>query len=151
MSSIPTTSLELIVPAIAFISHSSKDATIAVHIRDWLEQHNVASWFAPRDGMAGEAYGKSIVEAIKASRVLVVIVSANALASEHVQREVTLAVSNNVPVIPFRIDGTEPTGHLAYLLASLHVLHADVGPLESHLPSLKAAIDDFVAGRPSRL
>jgi hypothetical protein len=76
------------------------------------------------------------VKAIQNSRLMIVVISDESNQSTHVPREVERAVANDVIVVPFRIDAVEPTGAMAYYLASEHWLDAMTPPLESHLTQL---------------
>jgi hypothetical protein len=67
---------------------------------------------------------------------MVVVVSSSSNGSRHVVREVERAVANDVVVVPFRIDPIEPTGAMAFFLASEHWLDAMTPPLEQHIAQL---------------
>jgi hypothetical protein len=58
-------------------------------------------WIAPGDILPGADWGESIVKAIRASRVMVLVFSSHANASRQVRREVQSAFDKEVPVIPF--------------------------------------------------
>jgi hypothetical protein len=80
-------------PYDAFLSYSSQDKTIANAMCHYLEQRGLRCWIAPRDVRPGEDYAAEIIDAIMASRALVVVFSANANASKHVKSEVERAVA----------------------------------------------------------
>jgi hypothetical protein len=71
---------------------------------------------------------------------MVVVLSGAANGSRQVIREVERAVANDVVVIPFRIESVEPTGAMAYFLASEHWLDAMTPPLESHIAQLVVVV-----------
>jgi hypothetical protein len=119
-----------------FVSYSTRDKPVADAIVSRLEQAGVRCWFAPRDVMPGSVWGGAIVRAIETSRMMVVVLSGEANHSPHVLREVERAVANNVVVVPFRIESVEPTGAMAYYLASEHWLDALTPPLDSHIAQL---------------
>jgi hypothetical protein len=60
-----------------FLSHSSKDKTVADAVCATLEGHSIRCWVAPRDIPAGANWGESIIDAITASKVMVVILSSD--------------------------------------------------------------------------
>ncbi len=128
-----------------FISYSSKDKTAADAVVAGLEQKGVRCWVAPRDLTPGISWGKGIADAIEASQVMVVILSENSNQSKQVAREVERAVSKEVAVIPFRIENFDPTGEMAYFLASEHWLDAINPPLERHIDKLGNVIKLFLA------
>lgn len=124
----------------AFISYSSKDKTIADAVCARLEARGIRCWIAPRDVQPGAPYGEEIIDAIHGSRVMVLVLSANANASPHIPKEVERAVSRGVPVIPLRVENVIPAKSLDYFISSVHWLDAITPPLEQHLESLAATI-----------
>lgn len=127
-----------------FVSHSSTDKSIADAVVAGLEQKGIRCWVAPRDLTPGISWGQGIAEAIEKSQVMVVIMSEKANQSKQVAREVERAISNDVAVIPLRVQNIDPTGALAYFLASEHWLDAITPPLERHIEKLGSAIESFL-------
>jgi hypothetical protein len=80
-----------------FISYASADATIAQKVCTSLEAAGFPCWMAPRDVVPGTLYADGIVHAIDDSSILVLILSAQAVASAHVGREIERAVSKRHP------------------------------------------------------
>ena len=76
-----------------FVSYASQDAAVANSIVEHLEQHGVRCWIAPRDVKPGAVYADAIVRAINEANALVLVLSASAMASAHVGREVERAAS----------------------------------------------------------
>ena len=124
-----------------FISHSSRDKPIADAVCAALERRDVRCWIAPRDVIAGQPYGGEIMGAINNSRVMVLILSADANKSEMVMREVERAVSRAIPIIPFRIEDVRLSNSLEFFLGSIQWLDALTPPLERHLQSLADLVD----------
>jgi len=134
-----------------FISYSSKNKDAADAVCAALEAERIACWIAPRDTEAG-AYGPSIVRAIRAARVFVLLLSEESNTSQHVSREVERAVSLKLPIVPFAIAPVTLSDDMEYYVASLHRLDGFPGALADHLPGLIARIRAELAGeRPSRL
>lgn len=106
-----------------FVSHAWKDcADIAGTLVSRLESHSVRCWIAPRDVRPGEPYSSQIVEAIQASRLLVVFLTPAGSASEDVLQEVQIAHSEKKPIIPIRVALTPLGAGLRYFLEPLHRL-----------------------------
>ena len=124
----------------AFISYSSKDKAIADAVCARLEQRGIRCWIAPRDVQPGAPYGEEIIDAIQASRVMVLVLSSNANASPHIPKEVERAVSHGVSVIPLRVEAVMPAKSLDYFISSVHWLDAITPPLDQHLESLANTI-----------
>src|SRR5450759_4974913 len=91
-----------------FISHSSKDKPIADGICTSLEAAGIRCWIAPRDLGRNRAARKATERAIAHSRVLVLVFSAHANASDEITRELYLGAKANAVLIPVKIDDTVP-------------------------------------------
>ena len=100
-----------------FLSYASPDAAVANQVCQFLESHGVPCWMAPRDVKPGAAYADAIVRAINEAGALVLVLSASAMASEHVSREVERAASKHKPVVAFRVDAARLSAELEYFLS----------------------------------
>ncbi|MFM9960063.1 MAG: toll/interleukin-1 receptor domain-containing protein [Planctomycetaceae bacterium] len=123
-----------------FISHSSKDKSIADRMVTALESADIQCWIAPRDVTPGLPYEQAILKGIQQCSVMVLVFSSHANQSQHVAREIKLAVGKEIPVIPFRIEDVTPTGSLEYFLDTTHRLDALTPPLENHLRPLVRSV-----------
>lgn len=145
---------------VVFISHAVEDKQTADEVCRALEDAGLGCWIAPRDIPPGRDYEESIVEAIAASRVLVLVLSSHSNSSQHVKREVQRAFAEGSPtrVIPFRIEPVSFSKSLSYYLASVQWIDASAPPSEEHLgrlvrqvraelatPSAPPTADDAVA------
>jgi TolB-like protein/tetratricopeptide (TPR) repeat protein len=100
-----------------FLSYASADAEAANQVCQHLEGHGVSCWMAPRDVKPGAAYADAIVRAINEASALVLVLSASAMASEHVSREVERAGSKHKSIVAFRVDGANLSAELEYFLS----------------------------------
>ena len=66
----------------------------------------------------GSSYHEEIVQAIENSRAVLLLFSSSANKSAHVLREVELAEQGRKPILPLRIDVSDPAGGLKYMLAN---------------------------------
>ncbi|MBM7506002.1 toll/interleukin-1 receptor domain-containing protein [Agromyces aurantiacus] len=123
-----------------FICHASEDKPIADGVCAVLEQERIPCWIAPRDILPADDYGRAILEAITSSRLVVFVFSASANASPHIRRELELAVSNGIPILPFRVEDTLPSESLQYYLGGIHWLDALTPPMEAHLHHLAGTV-----------
>jgi hypothetical protein len=123
-----------------FISYSSKDKVTADAVCATLERHGIRCWIAPRDILPSAEWGASIINAIGASKVMVLIFSANANGSPQILREVERAVNRGVAILPFRIEDVPPKESLEYFIGAVHWLDALTPPLESHIGELAGTI-----------
>lgn len=83
-----------------FISHASEDGEAAVSVTAEFETHGIATWLATRDIHVGTNYAEQIYEAILESSHVVVLLSPESVSSQHVQREVNLAIDKEKPLLP---------------------------------------------------
>src|SRR5206468_1688244 len=100
-----------------FLSYSTKDKPTADAVCYGLESAGVRCWMAPRDIMPGQQWASAIVEAIHASRLMIVVLSTNSNASDQVLREVERSVHRSIPIIPFRIEEFELASAFEYYLS----------------------------------
>ncbi|MGA8480422.1 MAG: toll/interleukin-1 receptor domain-containing protein [Chthoniobacterales bacterium] len=128
-----------------FISYAEEDKSTANAACTALESEGISCWIAPRDIRPGAKWEQAIMDAISASRVMVLVFSEHANRSEHVQREVGTAFDNGITVIPFRLSNTKPTGILEYYLRPVQWLDAFTQPLESHFKSLAVQVGDLLS------
>lgn len=75
-----------------------------------LEAAGYPCWIAPRNAVPGTLYADGIVRALDESRVLVLILSKEAIASAHVGRELERAASKRHPIISLRTDVSPRSG-----------------------------------------
>ncbi len=90
----------------AFISYSSKNKATADAICHTLEENGVRCFIAPRDIPLGKKYGTVIVDAIKQSKVVVLVFSEQSATSPWVESEINVAFSNLKTIVPYKIDAT---------------------------------------------
>ena len=119
-----------------FISHSSKDKTIADAACACFESRGIRCWVAPRDIVAGADWGSSIIDGINGAKVMVLILSSHSNVSKQVLREIERAAHRGMPVLPLRVEDVTLSKSLEYFLSSAHWLDAYKGPLKQHLENL---------------
>ncbi len=122
-----------------FLSYASRDEASAQRICEHLERAGISVWMAPRDVPAGALYADSIVRAINACRVLVLVLSQDSVDSAHVGKEIERASSKRKRVVAVRLDATELTPSLEYFLSESQWIDARAG-LEPALPKLTEGI-----------
>ena len=119
-----------------FISHSSEDSAVADKVRHALESAGLATWICSRDIQPGQTWAGAITDGLERSGALVLLFTANANRSEHVLREVDLAVSRGVPILPVRLDETPLSGDIKYYINVAHWLGATDGLIDPHLDKI---------------
>jgi len=99
-----------------FISYASHDADVAQKVCSALEAAGFPCWIAPRDVKPGAQYADAIVGAINEAKAVVLVLSASAVTSSHVGREVERAASKHKQIISLRIDAAPLSRALEYFL-----------------------------------
>jgi hypothetical protein len=123
-----------------FISHGSEDADLARQIRSHLESGGFRCWMAPDDVTGPESWAEQIVDAIQGCRVMLILISDQANRSQHVSKEVDLAMDAGKPLLPVRVEDVVPTGALQYLLALAQWVDAFPGSVDKHVAAVKSRI-----------
>jgi hypothetical protein len=129
----------------AFISYSSVDDAASATVRDSLETNGVPCWIAPRDISAGLPYPDAIMTGLQRSRLVVLVLSRDAIASPHVQREIERAVSLRRPILTLRIDDSDVSPFFQYLLSVDQWIDGSNPPAEAALQRLVATARQALA------
>ncbi|MBG0788765.1 MAG: toll/interleukin-1 receptor domain-containing protein, partial [Anaerolineaceae bacterium] len=119
-----------------FVSYSSKDKTVADSIVAAMENNGIRCWYAPRDIQPGDDWAEAITNAIDACQVFLMVFSENANQSQRVLDELNYAVSQEVVILPFRIENLIPRRAMMLHLSSRHWLDAYDPTWESHIKKL---------------
>jgi WD40 repeat protein len=127
-----------------FICHSSKDKQVADAACAALEAQRIPCWIAPRDILAGEEYGKSIVDALGSCQIVLLIFSHEANNSPQVRREIERSVSKGKIIVPFRIEDVLPSDAMEFALGNTHWLDALTPPMERYLLQLCDTISRLI-------
>ena len=133
-------------PHDVFVSYASDDKPTADAVCATLENRGVRCWIAPRDILPGMDWGGAIVDAISASRLMIVVYSAKANDSPQIKREVERAVNRGLAVIPFRIEDVPMSKTLEFFMSMPHWLDALTPPLQSHLDRLADTTSAILKG-----
>jgi hypothetical protein len=134
-----------------FISYAKLDKPTADAACAFLEARSMRCWIAPRDVIIGIPYPEQIIEAIRGSKIFVLVYSGHTNNSPHVMREVERAASHCIPVIPVRIEDVPPSENLEYFISAPHWLDALTPPIENHLQKLADTVEVLLAREPSRV
>jgi hypothetical protein len=135
-----------------FISYSKDDREWAEQVCSQLEEAGIGCWIAPRDIAPGVTWPAAITEAIRNCRAMVVVFSSNANRSPHMAREVEVADSRHVPILPVRVEEIEPAGDMEYFLGNRQWFDLHGGKIERRraLPdAIASLLRDVTAGETS--
>lgn len=129
----------------AFISFSFKDQKVVEHIvNQLLSQYGIKYWICTRDIRAGQHYDDMIYEAIKMSKVFVLIQSQSSVESDEVPKEIRLAIKFKKTIIPFVIEDSEWVGGIAYQLINTQEINATRPTLEERIAELAEEIRNVI-------
>ncbi len=128
-----------------FVSYASHDAAVAQKVCSALETAGILCWIAPRDVVPGTLYADGIVRALDESRILVLIVSKDALASAHVGRELERGASKRHPVIALRTDTAPLTRAFEYFLNQSQWIEVGAGGTDAAIAKLVEAVGRHLA------
>lgn len=115
-------------PASIFICHASADVTAAQALVAALEAAGAPCWISSRDVAPGENFQEAIVRALRAARALVFLLTPASNISAEVRKELALAGSFAIPVLPVRSGAVEPAEALRYELATRQWIDASTDP-----------------------
>lgn len=111
-----------------YIAYSSRNSDIARQACEFLEQNGVECWIAPRNITSGKSYAQEMVNAIKTSKIVLLIFSRDCMDSNFVNNEIKMAFDQNKEIISLRIDDSYPEGDMEYLLKNKHWLDGYPSP-----------------------
>lgn len=123
-----------------FVCHASADADSAALIVHDLEARGYRCWIAPRDVRAGQDYASAILDALERAGLILLVYSSHTDASQHVRRELDHAVSEDIEILPVRIEASEPTAALRYFTATTQFLDAHRS-VHRHADEIASAIE----------
>jgi TIR domain len=135
-----------------FISHAHKDKQFAHAICKKLESARIKCWIAERDISIGEDWTEATRNAIGSSHVMVLLLSENANAAAHMEREMAHAFYTKRVIVPLRLTETLPRRDFLFYLGTVRFFDAFGPPAEEHLEALTTAIHGLIQGRtPARV
>ncbi|MFT6436202.1 MAG: TolB-like protein/DNA-binding winged helix-turn-helix (wHTH) protein [Candidatus Azotimanducaceae bacterium] len=104
-----------------FISYSHKDSNVVYKEIKWLENQGIKIWY-DKGITPGSNWLTAIGDSLLGSSTVLFFVSAQSLASEHCNREVSLALDEGINIIPIYLDNTELTSDLKVGLSRVQAL-----------------------------
>lgn len=123
-----------------FISHATANKPLALRLCHALEAANITCWIAPRDIRPSASFADAIYEGIHASRLLVVLLSHEAVQREYLQVEVHQAKQCGLKIIPVSVDDVRLSGGLAIEIGLRQRLKLPQGFTGSQLQEVVDAI-----------
>jgi hypothetical protein len=91
---------------VVFLSHASKDLAFVSEIDRLLKDAGIPSWMAAVEIEPGANYADSIFKTLSLARACVVFLTEDSIASEHVRREVNIAIDQKIKLYPVSLKGS---------------------------------------------
>ena len=132
-------------PHDVFISYSHRDKAVADAVCARLETAGMRCWYAPRDITPGMDWAASIIDAINATKVMVLVFTDFSNASPQVIREINKAVSSGVTIVPFKLTQSAPSDAMEYYLSTVHWLDALNRPLDESIEELCSYVGAIIS------
>ncbi|HYY99507.1 MAG TPA: toll/interleukin-1 receptor domain-containing protein, partial [Pyrinomonadaceae bacterium] len=123
-----------------FISFAKPELKIAREVAAGLSEKGVRCWVAPDRLGVGAHYRAEIAKALRASKVVVLILSNAAAASDWVYKEIVYADSVRKPIFPFRVERVELSDDWALMLGNTQREDAFYEPLGRHIDRLASRV-----------
>jgi hypothetical protein len=127
-----------------FISYIPRDKGIADAICQKLESAGVKCWIAQRNVSPNEDWPNAIRKAIGLSRVVILLLSGNASAAIHLEREIAHAFYTGRTILPVRLTSAPPPSNFLFYLGEVSWFDAFDESLEQHLEGLVARVKDLL-------
>jgi TIR domain len=129
-----------------YVSHAYEDKSIADAIYGKLESAHLKCWKTAWGTAELEDWREPGRKAIASSRVIVVVLSENANAAPHLEREIALAVSLRRILVPFCLAETTARPEIRFYLSKVPWLKASNPPADEHLEALTTRIRELMSG-----
>lgn len=99
-----------------FISYSSRQTQVAHEICRQIRETGVSCWIAPESIPEGSSYQELIPEAISSAKVVVLVLSPDAVRSRWVQKEIGSAIGADKMILPYQLTDFEIGRQFMFLL-----------------------------------
>ena len=111
-----------------FISYADSDEELARQVIDVLEEEGLDVWDEQREILPGDNWAAKVDEALQESQAMIVLLTPNALSSNHVMREIEYALGEKRyrdRLIPVIVDDQKkiPEGEIPWILRRLKTVN----------------------------
>ncbi len=124
-----------------FVSYSRLDNDKVQALTGKLRAAGVRLWMDVRNIDGAAMWGEEIVNAVANSKVLLLLVSKTAVASQNVVKEVLLASERKGHILPVDLEPTEIPGSLKYALAGIQHIELFRGDPEEQMRSILRSLE----------
>ena len=128
-------------PEDVFVSYSRQDNDRVMELTSKLRSAGVRMWMDVRNIDGAAMWGEEIVNALAKSKVLLLLVSKSAVASQNVVKEVLLASERKGHILPIDLEPTEIPSSLKYALAGIQHIEYFRGDPEAHMSAILRSLE----------
>ena len=129
-----------------FVSYSRQDNDKVQELTGKLRAAGVRLWMDVRNIDGAAMWGEEIVNAVAKSKVLLLLVSKTAVASQNVLKEVLLASERKGHILPVDLEQTEIPGSLKYALAGIQHIEFFRGDPDAQLKAILRSLERLGVG-----
>jgi hypothetical protein len=119
-----------------FLSYSHRDQEFVSKLATDLETRGAQVWIDRGDIHAGAVWRDSIATAVQGCQAFILVISSDAIDSEYVGHEISMAVTYQKPVFPIIYRKTKIPGYLASQIHNYQILDFTRGGYENNLTDL---------------
>ncbi|HEY4031412.1 MAG TPA: toll/interleukin-1 receptor domain-containing protein [Caulobacteraceae bacterium] len=101
-----------------FVSAASENVRVAMTLCAALEDRGFTCWLSARDVGPDEDIPSAVEQALRQAKVMLLMFTASANASDEMAQTLALATQNDMAVIPLRIEDATPSDAFAYQFAT---------------------------------
>lgn len=123
-----------------FVSYSRQDIEFVNALVADLEGHGFAVWIDRSAIQGGDSWRKSIVDAINACDVFLIVISPRSVASRNVTKEISMADERHKRLVPVVIAPTQIPADMEYQLTGVQYLDFTSEPYDAALRRLLQAL-----------
>ncbi len=127
-----------------FISYSTKNTEHAEAIYESLENNGIKCWFAPENIGTATNFAEEIMLGLKPCKVVVLVFSKDAQASEYVNNEVAAAFDEKKHIVPIKVDDSFPEGRMEFYLSNTQWLDASPSALKKDEKTIEDCYNHLV-------
>ena len=129
-----------------FVSYSRQDNEKVQALTGKLRAAGVGLWMDVRNIDGAAMWGEEIVNAVARSKVLLLLVSKTAVASQNVVKEVLLASERKAHILPVDLEPTEIPGSLKYALAGIQHIEYFRGDADAQMKAILRSLERLGVG-----
>lgn len=124
-----------------FISYARRDQTLVIPYLESLRERGISIWI-DQSGIDGATlWSAEIVEAIKQSKVVMVMCSSASLTSPHVAREIFLATEESKPLLPVYLEPVDVPSSVRYHLVGIQHVEVFQNDFEKNIHNILRALN----------